>query len=263
MIEEILNMAKIVLIPVLLLLFTVDVAAEKKVVFMIGEREYGTKDTLQEFYKTELAPQGWQANFVLAPSRGEAKNNFPGLENALKDADLFFLSVRRRAPTIGQLNAVREYLSAGKPMIGVRTASHPFDTRGQAPSGHAEWLGFDEEVLGAKYTGHYGDETFAIETLEGGKTHPLLEGVVMGESTKLYKNELSSPASHLLLQGRRENGDLEPVAWTHTYGPQKAWVFYTSLGVPQDFKDEGFRQLLRNAVEHSTISKETVKKRTP
>jgi len=262
MIKEIQKMEKIVLVPMLLLLCTVDVAAEKKVVFMIGEREYGTKDTLREFYETDLAPQGWQATFLMAPNDGEAKNHFSGLEDALKDADLFILSVRRRAPTIGQLNAIRKYLAAGKPLIGVRTASHPFDTRGKFPAGHAEWVGFDEEVLGAKYSSHYGDETFTLEAPENSKTHPLLDGVVLGKSTKLYKNELRSPAARLLLQGRRENGDLEPVAWTHTYGPQKAWVFYTSLGVRQDFKDEGFRRLLRNVVQRSLKSQDAVKERS-
>jgi type 1 glutamine amidotransferase len=48
-----------------------------------------------------------------------------------------------------------------------------------------------------------------------------------------------------LLTGSIPGKDPEPVAWTNMYG--KSRVFYTSLGHPDDFKNEHFRKLLINA----------------
>jgi type 1 glutamine amidotransferase len=39
-----------------------------------------------------------------------------------------------------------------------------------------------------------------------------------------------------------------PVAWTRTYGPNKARIFYTSLGAPEDMQIADVRTLLMNAV---------------
>ncbi|NOR66364.1 MAG: nicotinamidase, partial [Woeseiaceae bacterium] len=49
-----------------------------------------------------------------------------------------------------------------------------------------------------------------------------------------------------LLIGTIPDKGSEPVAWTNKYG--KSRVFYTSLGHPDDFKNEHFRTLLINAV---------------
>ena len=38
----------------------------------------------------------------------------------------------------------------------------------------------------------------------------------------------------------------EPVTWVNHHG--KARVFYTSLGHPEDFREEPFRRLLSNAL---------------
>src|SRR6478672_10542145 len=119
------------------------------VVFMIGEDEYHTWDTLPDFAKRELEPRGYRITVIQQDAKD--KNNFPGLIDALKSADLLFLSVRRRTPPTDQLNAVRAYLSAGKPLVGIRTACHAFALRpSDPPAGpdHAVWQAFDPEVLG-------------------------------------------------------------------------------------------------------------------
>ncbi len=257
--------------PVLLLMFHVAAlapgyslsAAEQdgtegpQIVFMIGEREYRTATTLREFFRTELAPDGCRATFIVAPDDGAAKHDFPGLEETLPPADLLVLSVRRRAPKQPQLAAVREHLAAGKPLVAIRTASHAFDIRGDSPAGHDQWLGFDEEVLGGKYSGHFGEESVQVQPHNAAADDPLLRGVTAWESTKLYRCELRSPAARLLLVGQRPNGDKEPVAWTSSFGPHGARVFYTSLGVDTDFQQPAFRHLLRNAVQWALAPTET------
>src|SRR5437762_2984998 len=95
-----------------------------RVVFMIGEDEYKTWETLPNFARTDLAPKGFRVTIVQADSLD--KNNFPGLVNALKEADLLVISLRRRTPPAEQLQAVRAHLDSGKPLIGIRTACHAF-----------------------------------------------------------------------------------------------------------------------------------------
>ena len=52
---------------------------------------------------------------------------------ALREADVLFLSVRRRTPPQEQLEAVRAHLDAGKPLVGIRTACHAFSPLPNAP----------------------------------------------------------------------------------------------------------------------------------
>src|SRR5947207_15517003 len=77
------------------------------IVFMIGEDEYKTWETLPEFAKTDLEPKGFRVTVIQADAKD--KNNFPGLVEALRDADLLFISLRRRAPFKEQLDAVKTH----------------------------------------------------------------------------------------------------------------------------------------------------------
>ena len=223
--------------------------ADKKqhVVFMIGEREYETQRTLPAFARAELEPRGVKCTFVYASA--DDKNDFPGLE-ALKTADLMVLSVRRRAPREEQLAIVRKYLAAGGPVVGIRTACHPFHTRGEHPRGHAEWQGFDPQVLGGHYTGHHGEGAkTALERAAGAEAHAILDGIDPGAfhgNGSLYKVSPLAKLTVPLLMGSIPDTPAEPVVWTHTYHDGR--VFYTSLGHPDDFKSEQFNRLLTNAV---------------
>src|SRR6187399_673349 len=125
-------MRKILLLLTALLLgaFTLPVRAQH-IVFMIGEDEYHTWETLPEFARKELEPRGYRVTIVNADTAD--KNNFPGLIEALRTADLLALSVRRRTPPAEQLAAVRAYLAAGKPLLGIRTACHAFALRPTDP----------------------------------------------------------------------------------------------------------------------------------
>ena len=40
-----------------------------QIVLMIGEREYQTEATLREFFRRELAPDGFRATFIVVPRR--------------------------------------------------------------------------------------------------------------------------------------------------------------------------------------------------
>ena len=228
-------------------------AQSRHVVFMIGEDEYHTWETLPEFAKTELEPKGYRVTIVQADSAD--KNNFPGLIDALRTADLLFVSVRRRTPPSAQLHAVRAHLAAGKPLVGIRTACHAFALRPNDPpatSGHATWQEFDPEVLGGHYTNHHeaGPPT-SVSIADGAAGHEILQGIVLSRlagAGSLYKVAPLVSSARPILIGSIPGQPSEPVAWTHTYGPKGARVFYTSLGHPDDFKNGEFRRLLVNGV---------------
>jgi nicotinamidase-related amidase/type 1 glutamine amidotransferase len=218
------------------------------VLLAISEDEYQTGRTLPVFARDVLQDQlGLDAKAL----HGDTKNPniLPGLAEGLAKADVLLLSLRRRALPAQDLEAVRQYLAAGKPLVGIRTANHAFDARGKGPAGHAEWAKFDAEVLGGNYRGHHGTgPKTAVAIAPAGEKHPLLTGVPPSftASGSLYRvSPLAPPATPLLI-GTVPGHPPEPVAWVHPYG--KARVFYTSLGHPEDFKDPAFVRLLGNAV---------------
>jgi putative membrane-bound dehydrogenase-like protein len=223
-------------------------ASPPHVVLMIGEREYDTARTLPAWFAEHVEPLGMRCTVIHVPADGQAAHDFHGIETALDAADLLIVSVRRRAPREAQLAAIRRHLENGKPLLGIRTASHAFDARGDAPDGHAEWLKFDEQVLGAAYQGHYGDEPFRVQVVAGAEQHPILRGVRPWKSSKLYKGQLRSAEATGLLQGAVKGEQTHPIAWTSRYGPHQARVFYTSLGLPGDFQQPGFLRLLTNGL---------------
>ena len=217
-----------------------------RAVFLIGEDEYKTEATLPAFAAKELEPLGVRCTFVIADPK--SPHDFRGAE-ALSDADLLVLSVRRRAPTAEQMAVIRKYIAAGKPLVGIRTACHAFDTRGKAPAGHAEWKSFDPDVLGGHYTGHHGNDAHPVIALApSGTKHMIIQDIETPfvSHGSLYKVSPLAAGTQPLLIGTITGQPPEPVAWVNPR--DHARVFYTSLGHPGDFDNASFRKLLCNAV---------------
>jgi len=223
--------------------------AQSNVVFVIGEEEYHTSETLARFAKDELEKRGMLCQFVFADEKTD-KNRFPDIEK-LRNADLMVLSVRRRILPPEQLAIVREYLESGRPLVGIRTASHAF----ALPNKPDGWPVFDKEVLGGDYQMHYanspdkGPPTVVTRVEESAK-HPILTGVAPEFSSKgtLYRNKTLAKTATPLLRGRigRDGNEKDFVAWTNTYKGGR--IFYTSLGYPDDFQNPSFRRLLLNGI---------------
>ncbi len=217
-----------------------------RAVFMIGEDEYKTEETLPAFAAKELEPLGIRCNFAIADPK--TPHDFRGIE-ALKDANLLVLSVRRRAPTAEQMRIIRQYVDAGKPVVGIRTACHAFDTKGKAPPEHAEWKTFDPDVLGGHYTTHYSPKlTTVVDNPPDKQNHPVVLGIkVPFEShSSLYKVSPLAASTQTLLMGSVPDQKPEPIAWINRKGTAR--IFFTSMGGPTDFENPEFRRLLKNAV---------------
>jgi type 1 glutamine amidotransferase/nicotinamidase-related amidase len=203
------------------------------VVIVAAEQEYHAKETLPAFAKTELESRGMDCKVLT----GDDPKTLEGTQ-ALDDADLLILFARRRELPADQFAHFQKYFDSGKPIVGLRTASHAFQT----------YLAFDKEVLGGNYQNHYGKEGgTAITVAPGAETNPIFRGVSLPFEGKgsLYKNSPLPEATNPLLMGKWTD-KTEPIAWTSTHKGGR--VFYTSLGHPDDFQTPAFRRLLVNGI---------------
>lgn len=220
---------------------------------VMSEPEYGTEQTLTAFARQFLQP-AFRLSFIYGDAQDE--NRLIGVA-VVERADLALLSLRRRALPAEQLDVFRRFVAAGKPVVGIRTASHGFAlSRGDAPPGHALWPEFDRDVLGGSYHGHHGSKRVdgPVATVwipAGAESQPILKGLPSGEwpvASSLYKTSPLGPKTTLLLMGRAgDQQPHEPVAWTNT-SAGGGRVFYTSLGHREDFVLPAFQRLLFQGV---------------
>ena len=222
---------------------------KKRIAFIIGENEYHTWETLPEFAKKELAWRGYQISYVTASQKID-DYDFKNWE-AIPTADLLVISARRRAAPKPMMDAIRAHIAAGKPLVGIRTASHAFDPKeNDLPDGRT-WRHFDKEILGVDYQNHYGgaSETVVRQITEA-STNSILNNLPSEFRSKssLYRSRNAANTVTPLLSGRTADGksEVEPVAWINTGDNRR--LFYTSLGSPDDFADANFRRLLLNGM---------------
>src|SRR5260221_2729544 len=118
-----------------------DDAVPLKVVMFSGSSEYNSNDSLAGFKKLLEEKYHCQCTLNVVEEKGTTLSGVEGLETA--DVGVFF--TRRVALSDDQLARVKKFIAAGKGVVGIRTASHGFQT----------WLGFDPEILGGSYNNHY------------------------------------------------------------------------------------------------------------
>ena len=221
-----------------------------RVVIISAEREYGAVETMPQFANLLQREYGCHSDVIQGAAAGDdTDRHLIGGMEALANADLAMIFVRRRAFPDGQMQYLRDFLKAGKPLIGLRTASHAFDTRGDVPDGHSDWRAFDPEVLGGNYHGHYGrDPKTTVTPVADAASHPIVADVELPftSESSLYKTGPLAESARLLLIGTIPDHEFEPVAWTNRYGRSR--VFYTSLGHTSDFANPAFEKMLVNAV---------------
>ena len=179
-----------------------------RAVLAISEDEYKTERTLPEFVRDMVQDRlGVDVRILLGAAK--PPHDLPGLAAALEDADLLLVSMRRRSLPAADLQAARKFITAGKPVVGIRTASHAFDARGQLANGRAVWPEFGAEILGCNYSGHHDSktETTVIAVQESDK-HPILTGVrlpLTGHSSHFIKVSPLAKTAIPLLTGSIPN----------------------------------------------------------
>ncbi len=211
-----------------------DAAAPIRVCLVSGSIEYKSNESLADF-QTYL-----EGNHNIRCSRafivGKDISNLPGIEN-LDACDVMVLYTRRLEIEGPTLDKIKAYCQSGKPIVGIRTASHAFQN----------WLDLDKEVLGGNYKGHYNKKYATdVRLVEGQENHPVLAGVTPFSSRgSLYKNKGLADDCLVLMMGTSPQST-EPLTWIRHHNQGR--IFYTSLGHPLDFQEPSFRRLLVNAI---------------
>lgn len=197
-----------------------------------GSFEYDSRGSLAIFTEHIRGAAGAECSTVEFESEDDDRSLAP-----IDDADVLLVFTRRLNTAGPELERFRAYCNAGRPIVGVRTASHGFQN----------WLGFDAEVLGGSYDMHYGAGPLVrVDEAPGAAGHPILEGTVgLVSHGSLYRNTPIADDAALLLTGTTDEAT-EPVAWTRMN--EGGRVFYTSLGHQEDFRDGRFLRLLTNGV---------------
>ena len=214
-----------------------DPAAPLKVHVISGSKEYRSEESLKPFV-ADLA-----GAYKVAVTASWGQDGGSSLDNvdALKEADVLLLFARRMKLPEDQMKLIRAHWESGKPIVALRTASHAF-----SDADNAVW---DRQILGGRHASHWADEPVKVTTKPEQSTHPVLRNVGPFTSRKLYKRPDLLPDVVVLQTG--DNGkDTQPVTLTRTHNGGR--VVYTSLGVPEDFKDDNFRRLLTNAIFWTT-----------
>lgn len=207
-----------------------------RVALVSGSVEYKSDESLAAFGKLLEAGHPYECVRVFRKTDAD----LPGLDK-LAGCDVAVFFTRRLTIDGEQLDRVKKFVASGKPIVGVRTASHGFQN----------WLAMDKDVFGGDYRNHFGaGPKCAVTPTPAGKDHPILRDVeAFASAGSLYKNKRVADDVTVLLTGTTPAGT-EPVAWTRerAAGGRTQRVFYTSLGHPDDFRDPAFQRLLVNAL---------------
>lgn len=227
------------------------------VVFLVNEdpNNYEAHKTIPAFAAKLQTDHDFQATVIHAEGKLPAIR-FPGLD-VLSEADLLVIFFRRAALPENQLNAIKNYLSEGKPLIGIRTANHAFAVRekdGEIPEGYKDWPEFVPDVLGQENQG-YGSvpDGTTVAVAPDGAGNPILDGVPAKWQSpgNIYRAKLLDDEATLLLNGSAGKDNTEPIAYTRTAGQSR--IFYTSLGYPDDFDMPQYRKLLVNGIRWALV----------
>lgn len=226
-----------------------------------------------------LSRQGFKCTvlFAIDPASGtinpQVKDNIPGLE-LLDSADLLVAFFRWRELPDEQMKHIIDYTESGRPIIGIRNATHPFRYAKRPDSPYAKYDsasrnpqgGWGRLVLGETWVSHYGKnliESTRCEIAPGASGQPLLLGVrpsfwlpddvygisesLSGDSTPVL---LGQPLESWAADAKPVDKKPVPIAWTKSYtgaSGKSARVFTTTMGHGDAFKIEDFRRMLVNA----------------
>lgn len=255
----------------------------KHIVLVSGDQEYRSEETITQLARILAVRHGFTCTvlYTVDPRTGTVNPNIPnipGLE-ALDKADLLVIFTRFLDLPDEQMARIVAYLSQGKPVVGLRTATHAFNIPKGRKYHKYSWNytgadyagGFGRQVLGETWVAHHGahgKEGTRGRLVPGRENHPILRGIRDGEifgPTDVYAVRLPLPGdSQPLVLGEvtttldpasppvagKKNDPMMPVAWIRTYrgdGDRIGRAFTTTMGASQDFANEALRRLLVNA----------------
>jgi type 1 glutamine amidotransferase len=253
----------------------------KHIVLVCGDEEYRSEEVMPMLGKILAERHGFKCTvlFSIDPKDGTIcptnVNHIPGLEQ-LATADLCVLKLRFRELPDDQMKHFVDYVNAGKPIVGLRTATHAFNYTKNKKSPYAKYSwqnrdwpgGFGQQVLGETWVNHHGNH--GKESTRGlvnpnFADSPILRGVVdVWGPTDVYAVSHLPKDAQVLLWGlvltgmkptdppvtNKKNAPMMPLAWTREYKGESgkvSKVFTTTMGASVDFESEDLRRLVVNA----------------
>ena len=143
-----------------------------KLCMLSGSFEYDSEASLAIFHEYIEKNHPIQATQIIYQSEDDDQSLEP-----LQDTDVLLVFTRRLNTTGKELDRFKAYCAEGKPIVGVRTASHAYQN----------WIAFDKDVLGGDYQGHYGGGVVAHTEINiGAKDHPILQNIMVDEIRENY-----------------------------------------------------------------------------
>ena len=255
----------------------------KRIVLISGDEEYRSEESLPMLAGILAQHHGFSCRVLFAIDAASGcvdpgcQTNIPGLE-ALADADLLVIATRFRELPDAQMAHIDAYVRSGRPLIGLRTATHAFHYQRNPDSIFAHYGfasnapgwegGFGRRVLGETWVNHHGEHGVegtrgVVEPASGG--HPILRGVsdVVGP-TDVYSVRDLPPDAVVLMRGlvtRDLSPDSSPVQDARNTSPMPlVWlrrvrneqgvetrVLCSTIGASVDFACADLRRLLVNA----------------
>ena len=252
----------------------------KHVVFISGDEEYRSEEALPMLAQIMAVHHGFKCTvlFAINPETGEIDpatlDNIPGLKT-LETADLMVIATRFRELPDKEMKYIVDYINSGKPVMGLRTATHGFNYKKNPDSPYAKYDfrneqfegGFGRQVLGETWVahhGHHGKESCRGIINEAMSDSPILKGVadIWGPSDVYTVRELTGEPDVLVygqvLEGMNpsdaattsgKNDPMMPVAWIKNYtgeNGEQSRVFTTTMGASVDLISPDLRRLLVN-----------------
>src|SRR3954468_10491556 len=102
----------------------------KHVVLLSGDQEYRSEEAIPQLAKILANHHGFKCTVLFTVNKDGIidpnVNDVPGLD-ALKTADLFVIFPRFLDLPDDQMQHVADYVARGKPVVGLRTATHAFN----------------------------------------------------------------------------------------------------------------------------------------
>lgn len=238
-------------------------AAEKPhVVLVVGTLHYSPERSMP-LLAEELERFGFRTTIVMGEGNPEKKtdNVLPGIE-VLADADLAIFFMRFLKLPDEEWQPIEDYLTSGRPVIGLRTANHSF----KYPKGHPRFSwndDFGRRALGTPYIVHQSSST-EISVVDESRQHPIMTHVSKTNWTSpgtLYLTQLADECLALTTgtgRGRERKitrafgtfevqkmeTDTVAWAWENEWGGK---VFGTTFGHPGDFAEESFVRMILNS----------------
>ncbi len=255
-----------------------DGQAAKHIVLIAGDEEYRTEETMPMLAKILTKKHGFKCTVLFALGPDDAPyidpNNSTGVRGleSLATADLMLIGTRFRQPPDEQAQHITNFLNAGKPVIGIRTATHAFNGKGSF--GGLSFGDFGLKILGETWVSHHGKHKSqggrgVIETTQA--ANPILRGVSdIFTPSDIYGVTHLTTTDTILIRGAvtesldpksanitgEKNEVLQALAWLHTYqrpnGTGSGNSFCTTAGASVDFVNEDLRRLVVNAALHLT-----------